>query len=139
MPIGAKSSTRSFRFKTRRPLPLLHAARVRLDTTALRPIEQWIPSRQNRAIESEAAEGGNLPRAWKARICDFACGRWPHPLMARGVRDMVDALGVSAIENETTIAGMRLGGEEERGRIGGPVRVDGGGFDERCRRRGGRR
>ena len=41
-----------------------------------------------------------------------------HP---HAVRDTVDALRVSAIENETRGAGMWRGDEEGRGRIGGAV------------------
>ena len=101
-----------------------------LDTTALRPIEQWIPPRQKKkqkvraivVIESETAEGEVLPgtESPHLRFCPWtmAASRG-HPLMARAVRDTVEALRLSAIKNEMTVAETRLGGDEGMGRISG--------------------
>ena len=104
-----------------------------LDTTALKPIDRWIPPRQRRkvraivGIEVEAAEGEVYPgmESPHLRFCQWTMAASKgHPLMARAIRDTVEALlRVFAVENGTTGAEMRISGEEEEMVRGGGAAV----------------
>lgn len=92
-----------------------------LDTTALKPVTEWVPSNLKSkvhavvGIEYDQGQGEAYPGMEGPRLqfCQWtlAASRG-HPLMSRIVTDVVDALRALAIKNETTIAELRPSDEE---------------------------
>lgn len=87
-----------------------------LDTAALKPASEWIPSnlkstvRAVVGIEYDQGEGAAYAGMEGPRLqfCQWtmAASRG-HPLMSRIITDVVEALQAFAIKNETTIANLR--------------------------------
>ena len=100
-----------------------------LDTAALKPVNQWIPLQLKSkvhavvGIEYDQGEGEAYPgmEGPGLQFCQWtmAASRG-HPLMARIVTDVVDALHALAMKNETTIAELQPS-DEEIVQLSGPV------------------
>ena len=101
-----------------------------LDTAALKPVSQWIPLTLRPSVRAvvgieydRGGEGEAYPGMGGSRLqfCQWtmAASRG-HPLMSRVVTDVVEALQVLAIKNETTIAELRPS-DEEVVQLSGPV------------------
>ncbi len=92
-----------------------------LDTTALKPVNEWVPSNLKSkvhavvGIEYDQGQGEAYPGMEGPRLqfCQWtmAASRG-HPLMSRIVTDVVEALRALAIKNETTIAELKPSDED---------------------------
>ena len=100
-----------------------------LDTSALKPAKEWIPSKLRSkvhaivGIEYDQGKGEAYPGMEGPRLqfCQWtmAASRG-HPLISRMITDVVEALQVLAIKNQTTIAELRPS-DEEVIQLSGPV------------------
>ncbi len=99
-----------------------------LDTTALTPIDDWIPRRLKPAIRAvvgiayDCGDGdgdGETSPGLEFSQWTMAASRG-HPLMSRAIADAVEAIQTLAMETETMVADLRPS-DEEVGRIGGVV------------------